>query len=126
MASCANISGMKVDLNTEELEEIASWYSSCCRESRTSRTDVIFALLDKLGIEAESLDLHISTVCGAEERAAVVKYLIRHPGKTSGDLLTQAASKYHQSGEHSTGDAIQRVANHMLKEAAGIDAARRG
>ena len=85
MAACANIDGMKVDLNIEELEEIGQWYSTCSSECLTSCTDVMFSLLDKLGLKASPMDTYVGELCDAEKRAAVAAYLNRHPELMEGD-----------------------------------------
>ncbi len=49
---------MQIDLSKEDLEHIESWYASASGESATDRSESMFALLEKLGIEATSHDLY--------------------------------------------------------------------
>ncbi len=79
---------MTVELSTEEIEIIAGWYYAASSESKTDQDAAMFALLDKLGIEASDMDLHYPDPedvrpqyrAEVEAVAAAIKaYRLRHP-----------------------------------------------
>ena len=75
-------------LSAEEIEIIEGWYNASAGESAHDRDEALFALLDKLGIEAHQMDLYLPDpddfieehrhVVNAH-RTAISAYGKRHP-----------------------------------------------
>jgi hypothetical protein len=79
---------MTIELSDDEREIIAGWYHSASGESATDIGDNLFALLEKLGIPADSMDLYMpnpdyfikeARAKVRETIAAIRAYRLRHP-----------------------------------------------
>jgi hypothetical protein len=77
-----------VALSESELEIIKGWYSAAASESKNTQNPAMFCLLEKLGIDADGMDLLIPDVdhyreeyqAIAQKAADAIKaYLKRHP-----------------------------------------------
>jgi hypothetical protein len=75
-------------LTEDETNIIEGWYQAAASESKTSKTPEMFALLEKLGIPADGMDLLIPDVDhyheqyredAQKEADAIKDYLTRHP-----------------------------------------------
>jgi hypothetical protein len=91
---------MIIDLTPEEIEQIEHWYHACCHESATSKDTVMFAVLEKLGIEADPFDLYVARHDSDEVLASVIAYINRHP---------EVERYLNQDGDRVTAEALGAV-----------------